>query len=72
VVLTATDPESVREHGHLAEWVHVEDYRPDEDGRGVVLDWGYPERMYIPWTSVLYVSFDDCECEQCERARAAA
>lgn len=52
----------------LSEWVHADGYSSDENG--VRLSWGHGE-TYVPWSSILRVDWDPCECLTCRRDSAA-
>ena len=61
VTLNRLDPgdESV----FLKEWVHEDGYSSDELGVG--LSWGGWEEIFAPWSSVLRVDREPCDCSEC-------
>lgn len=64
----ALDPDE--EPGYLCEWVHEIDDSTDEDG--CRLKWGNGSESYFPWTSVLRVNWETCDCYRCQSRRDAA
>ena len=65
VTLNRQGLEPGEEPGYLSEWVHEDGYTFDEEG--VRLDWHDGVESYVPWTSVLRVDWEPCDCFDCQR-----
>lgn len=61
VILNRTYPD---EPQYMSEWQHEDGYCQDEGG--VTITWeGTSESSFFPWTSILRVDREPCDCMEC-------
>ena len=72
VVIRQHDPETDHEDKLYREWTHAAQL--DRDEYGVTLHWpGLQEvETFVPWSSVVRIDIEPCDCFDCRRRGVAA